>query len=241
MGFLMKRIILIMIYLIPYKTNPNMKVVDRIGKCKNIKEAVNFLMNEYNYSRIELSQVYDDNEILRMIDDDNRAEMAQPLVFNIKDLTISAESAGKIEFVIEAIRFTINKSKDHFKFYHMISGEIYYIGRKVMYAGKRYSVVFHDKDLDVIYLTDNTKLIATNEYSIKIINENILYDEIGDLFVNVYSNIQDKINFVSYLEVFSHIYDIELASFIVKLNVEMKENLKNSLRSYLTRNNLELF
>lgn len=218
-----------------------MKDIDRIGKCKNLKEATQFLMAEYNYTQTELAQVYDNNEILRMIDDDNRAEMSQHLVFNVKDIGISNESAGKMDFVMDAIKFTINKQKDHFKFYHMISGEIFYIGRKVMYDCKRYSVVYHNKSKGKIYLTDNSRFISAMETNVKIINENILFEEIGGLFEGVYSNISDEINFVSYLEIFSHIYDIELASFIVKLNVEMKETLKSSLKGYLTRNNLRLF
>lgn len=218
-----------------------MKDIDRIGKCKNLKEAVQFLMLEYNYTQTELAQVYDSNEILRMIDDDNRAEMSQPLVFNPRDIGISTESAGKMDFVIDAIKFTINKQKDNFKFYHMIAGEIFYIGRKVMFDGKRYSVVYHNKNTSRVYLTDNSRFISAIESNVKIINENILFDEIGDLFEGVYSNISDEINFISYLEIFSHIYDIELSTFIVKLNSDMKTTLKNSLKGYLTRNSLKLF
>ena len=211
---------------------------DRIGKCKSYKEAVKFLMEEHGCSKIEILQLYEENEVLRMIDDDNRSEISQPISISSRSEDLSAESKNVMNFIIDKIKFTVNKYKEHTRFYSMINGEIYYVGRKIIYDGKRYGVVHYNETDNMLYLTDNMKFIKVHSSNVKIINENILFEEIGDLFEKTYSVISDKINLATYLEIFSYIYNMEVTIFITRMNKDMKLILKNHLEAYLMKRNL---
>lgn len=213
-----------------------MKNIDRIGKCKSLKEAKLFLIAEFGYSAMELSEIYEDNEIMRMIDDDNIADSQQQIVVSSRSPDISQESANRTEFVIENIKHAVNIHKEYLRFYNILVGEIYHVGRKVMSDGKRYVVVYHDKISDKVYLTDNSKFVSVKVSDVKLINENILFEEIGGLFEETWKIVSGKINLASYLEIFSYIYDMDIKTFISRLNPEMKDSLNKHLKSYLMKN-----
>lgn len=213
-----------------------MKNIDRIGKCKNIKEARAFLCEDMECTQEELKTYYDDNDIMRMIDDDNISDSQQQIVVSSRNNGISQESIDLTDLVIENIKFTVNVYKDNLRFYHMLTGDIYHVGRKVMSDGKRYVVSYHDKISDKVYLTDNSKFISVDVSETKLINENILFEEIGELFEETWKNIDGKINLASYLEIFSHIYDMDIKTFISRLNDDMKRSLNSHLKSYLMKN-----
>lgn len=212
-----------------------MKNIDRIGKCKNIKEAKIFLMDEFGYTAKELSEIYEDNEIMRMIDDDSISDSQQQIVVSPRNSDISQESMNRMDMVIDHIKHTVNIHKEHLRFYHMLIGDIYHVGRKVMSDGKRYVVVYHDKICGKVHLTDNSKFICVNTADIKLMNENILYEEIGGLFEETWKNLNNKINLASYLEIFSYIYDMEITLFISRLNQDMKSSLNSHLKNYLMK------
>lgn len=213
-----------------------MKNIDRVGKCKNIKEAKEFLCSEFGYTMKELSSLYDDNDIMRMIDDDNISDTQQQIVVSTRSESISQESLDLMNFIIENIKFTVNIYKDNLRFYHILDGEIYHVGRKVMSDGKRYLVSYYDKMSDVVYLTDNSRFISVKTSEIKLINENILFEEIKELFEETWNNVNGKINLASYLEVFSYIYDMDIKSLISNLNSDMKQILNVHLKNYLMKN-----
>jgi hypothetical protein len=200
-----------------------MKNIDRIGKCKNIKEAKEFLCSEFGYTMKELSSLYDDNDIMRMVDDDNISDTQQQIVVSTRSESISQESLDLMNFIIENIKFTVNIYKDNLRFYHILDGEIYHVGRKVMSDGKRYLVSYYDKMSDVVYLTDNSRFISVKTSEIK-------------LFEETWNNVNGKINLASYLEVFSYIYDMDIKSLISNLNSDMKQILNVHLKNYLMKN-----
>lgn len=209
-----------------------------ISKAKSLKEAKKILIEEYGYSEYDISVLFDDNTIMAMVNDFSNADMSRELSISIDSLNISDENANKINFVIKHIKQSVNIYKDYIRFYHIIDGNIFYNGRKVMYEGKRYTVIY--SDYKKAYLTDNTRFFCILLDEIKIINEKIVFQDIRELFEATYDLMKDKIELVSYIEIFSHIYDIDIKSILPELRTDMKESVINHLKPYAEKANLDL-
>ena len=216
------------------------KELESISECKNIKEAREFLCNEYNCDRNELAQMFDDHEIMRMINDEASMDSSVKFAISEQPEGLSIESKRQLEYVMECVLSSVNKHPEHSKYYDMISGEIYYVGRKVTHMGKRYSVVLEIEN--EVIITDSNKILSVSREEANIMAEEINSQEISELFKLSYEcSINYKnIGICRFFELFVYIFDLDIKKFIKQIDKSLIEIIEISLRKYSKKDNLSL-
>lgn len=210
--------------------------MNQITRAKSLKEAKQILKEEYGYSDYDISITFDDNTLMSMVDSLYSRDISRQLNIDIESIGLTKDGASKMHIVIEHIKRGVIVDRHFMRYHHVIDGNIFFIGREVIFDGKRYVIVFSDDRL--VYITDNSKFMGVAHEEIKIINEKITFDKVKELFEIVYDLILDKIDVISYVEIFAHIYDIELASMITDLRADIKERVMKRLKPYMDERNL---
>lgn len=209
-----------------------------INRAKSLKEAKQILREDYGYSDYEIKTLFDDNMLMTMVDSLSYRDASRELSIDIESLSLSQEGESKMNIVINHIKKGVNINKSFMRYYHIINGNIFFIGREVIYDGRRYVIVFSHESTS--YLTDNSRFIEVDHSEIKIINEKILFDKVKELFEIVYDLIRDKMSIVSYIEIFSHIYDIDIPSMIGSMREDMRDKVIKHLTPHMEERNLDI-
>jgi len=215
-----------------------MRKLNSLGEAKNIEEGIHFLMKEYNYTREEVLNCFHYNEIMNMIDLDNRSD-------NSINLSIIEESRGRSysqrqedNLVMDCILLSANKNPRYIKYYSMIIGDIFHVGRKVTYESKRYSVFFSNDT--TVFLTDTTRIVLAPIEEVSIIMEDLNCPELFELFEFSFDIMKEnrKFGISKYIDIFCQLFDLCINKLISSLSKYYKESLIDELGSYLENNKL---
>ena len=211
--------------------------MERISEANNIKEAIEFMCEEYGMTKLEVLETFSENDILHMMDTENVSENQIKLDVIKDDNNISYSSMQEINLVISCILTASNHNQDFIKYYSMISGDVFYIGRKVTFQGKRYTVFFSVGEK--IYITDGNCNLCVTKEDINIIVEDFNNVEIINLFKLSHSFLNNKTKFsmCRFVEIFANMFDLNLTKFMKLAGDEINHIVIKELKKYSGNSN----